>query len=981
MKNLIRNIIYPIILLICGVSLLHSQTDPLHVQFSTEDGLPSNTVYDIIQDKNGYIWAGTENGICKFNGKTFKTLNDDHLINNEISYLHELKDGSIWAVTFGNQVVRIIDDSIHVLDIFNPYLNDFKYFEMAQANDSTLIVKNSNRILSVNPFRVSVKELYETQIINVRSRDLIVPFSTDGNEIFYQIIKGQKVINLHYHLLTDNIKKDTFLNREYGFDGAFFSHGKTFKWNNSLVQISDDSTNVKYDTNDWFPNDRILTCNGISEHEHWINTTDGSIRLQDKRRIMSSYGTTKVIKDMEGNYWVSTHEFGLFLIPNMEIGIWLEMDTELDRITHMKNHLFVSDNTQFLKSLHVEHPEELQSYPLNYPNVKFLFSDTLNERIIVNDGSTTMIRYEDGQFNSFLPPNIKSWYNGLRLGYFSDDSFIRVYKSNICVVRSDTLTSDYDSLLNHHWSRVKTQYCIEFGVLTSAIKDGYYDSVNNTFWLVLANQVLISESDSIREFKYNDKSIRGNRIESDPSGNVYIFLDDDGFLKINRNHEIQQYKSTQLKTLGTIRKAIYRDNQVFCLSNQGFLIYNLITNEQITLDRTDGVFGAKINDFDIMDDHVFLTFQNKLIKAHIPSIKDNKHPPKTFLNHLIVNGKMQAIPTSSVSFPYQSDIEVQFDAPSFKGGQHSKHLYRLNDYTTWVEVSGNTQSIRQLNLSAGSYNFSIKTINEDGLEGPISSFNFSIQSPFWLRWWFILGILSIIGLSLFAYYRNTIKRLEKENQLEQEIRSNQLSALQSRMNPHFIFNALNSIQDFIIRMDKEGANEYLGIFSNLIRIYLRHSEHPMIELQEEIEVLELYLKLEQLRFEDIEIEINIDPNLRRYDIMIPPLFIQPYVENAFKHGLLHKKHNKKLNISFSLDKSNEILDIRINDNGIGRKRCLEINKKTPHSGLSYSTKANKRRLQLINHNRTDKIRVEFRDLYPDEYDQGTSVSIRIPIII
>jgi LytS/YehU family sensor histidine kinase len=225
--------------------------------------------------------------------------------------------------------------------------------------------------------------------------------------------------------------------------------------------------------------------------------------------------------------------------------------------------------------------------------------------------------------------------------------------------------------------------------------------------------------------------------------------------------------------------------------------------------------------------------------------------------------------------------------------------------------------------------------------------------------------------------RETQKRLA----LEKQYRESELKALKSQMNPHIIFNALNSIQEYIILNKKNEASDYLGKFADLIRTYLSHSDTGVISLQEEIESLRMYLDLESLRFEDtLSYEMHISGMLNKETTHIPTMLIQPYVENALKHGLLHKKENRKLIVSFANSEGNNIQCI-IEDNGVGRKKAKEFQENRPALHKSFAAKATEERLNLLNYGKDKKIGVEILDLY-DENNLaiGTKVLLSIPTL-
>jgi two-component sensor histidine kinase len=259
----------------------------------------------------------------------------------------------------------------------------------------------------------------------------------------------------------------------------------------------------------------------------------------------------------------------------------------------------------------------------------------------------------------------------------------------------------------------------------------------------------------------------------------------------------------------------------------------------------------------------------------------------------------------------------------------------------------------------------------------------------------LIIIISLIAIGVFFLYRYRLRQLQLQSQLTKEKTDKILaetgyqhkldeltfSALRSQMNPHFIFNALNTIQGFVYLNDKKSASGYLGKFSQLIRKILDSSNKLAITLEEEIENLQLYIDIEKARFgENLNITINIDPALDTEYILIPPMLIQPYVENSIKHGVFHKQGEKTLMIRISKAKDEEVVEVVIDDNGIGRERSKEINKnRIAHH--SFATAANEKRIDLINQTVNKKTRLKIIDkLNIDGSSAGTTVIITIPMV-
>ncbi|WP_397447022.1 sensor histidine kinase [Polaribacter sp. R77954] len=225
-----------------------------------------------------------------------------------------------------------------------------------------------------------------------------------------------------------------------------------------------------------------------------------------------------------------------------------------------------------------------------------------------------------------------------------------------------------------------------------------------------------------------------------------------------------------------------------------------------------------------------------------------------------------------------------------------------------------------------------------------------------------------------------LKETQKRLEIQKLYSDSELKVLKSQMNPHFIFNALNSIQDYIILNEKKLARQYLVKFSRLIRIYLEQSQKIAITLSEEIKALQLYLELEKDRFnDDFSFDIVIDEKLDLDNVAIPSLFLQPYVENALKHGFLHKKDNKRLQVSFQKDTATNSLICKIKDNGVGREASLLINQKRNKLHKSFATSANQKRVDLLNQSNENSIELEIQDLYENNQATGTLVIVKIPL--
>jgi ligand-binding sensor domain-containing protein/two-component sensor histidine kinase len=293
--------------------------------------------------------------------------------------------------------------------------------------------------------------------------------------------------------------------------------------------------------------------------------------------------------------------------------------------------------------------------------------------------------------------------------------------------------------------------------------------------------------------------------------------------------------------------------------------------------------------------------------------------------------------------------------------------------------------IKYTNLAPGSYTFMIRSCNNEGIwNSKETSFIFRIRPPFYLTWWFILLSFSFVFGGIYAFFAIRIYTIKKKQKADYERRVEmskiELKALRSQMNPHFIFNSLNSIQHYIFNTRSDEAIKYLNKFARLVRIILNNSERPTVTVGDDLEALRLYLELEQMRFEEkFDYEIIIDPTVDvDYDIM-PPLLMQPYVENAILHGLNPRPDKGKLTIR--LYSENNFLICTISDNGIGREKAAEIRRTMPvKKHKSLGMKITEDRLKILNEINNSQLSVTITDLKnADGSSAGTQVELFVPL--
>ena len=261
-------------------------------------------------------------------------------------------------------------------------------------------------------------------------------------------------------------------------------------------------------------------------------------------------------------------------------------------------------------------------------------------------------------------------------------------------------------------------------------------------------------------------------------------------------------------------------------------------------------------------------------------------------------------------------------------------------------------------------------------------YQFEILPPVWFQLWFIIVMIVLIVLLVSFLFIFQIKKKEKKGKIELKIQNmktavfeSKLEAIRSQMNPHFIFNSLNSIQALVLKKDVKKSYDYIEMFSELVRKTLVFSEKNYVDINEEINFLRIYLNLESLRLKD-DFSFHVENNSNK-EILIPSLLIQPFLENAIHHGLLHKKGEKKLFISFNCE--NGIGSCVIEDNGIGREKADEIKKRQKYRHESFSLSAMKKRLEILSEQNNDHFDYIIENLYDKNgIASGTKVTVNFP---
>ncbi|MFZ1677820.1 MAG: two-component regulator propeller domain-containing protein [Saprospiraceae bacterium] len=327
-----------------------------------------------------------------------------------------------------------------------------------------------------------------------------------------------------------------------------------------------------------------------------------------------------------------------------------------------------------------------------------------------------------------------------------------------------------------------------------------------------------------------------------------------------------------------------------------------------------------------------------------------------------------------IHLPYTKNfISIEFSVLDFTELRQTKYSYRLSDVDKKWNYSTTRQFADYTDLKPGEYVFEVKADNGNG-PSRITSFSIIITPPWWGTIWFRLTVILAVGSFIYLILKKRIQLIRKESDLKNKIAETEMMALRSQMNPHFIFNCINSIDAMIQSNDKYRATVYLNKFAKLIRNVLDSSKQNKVPLSKDMETLQLYIDLELFRHQNkFMATVHADDELIQNDYKVPPLIIQPYVENAILHGLRQRNdHDGKLTITVT--KENEHIVYVIEDNGVGRKAGSG---ESGRNGQGYGMQMSSDRIRLFNDEEIASVQIT--DLMSDGHSSGTRIRVQLKL--
>lgn len=968
MKLILQRLLFITILTVCfSVPESSYAQEPLTRKLSLLEGLSSEVVYDLHVDTRGLLYLGTDKGLITYNGVHFEKFPIPESLGNSISNIQQDEKGMIWCKNFANQLFFLQEDTLFVDNNVKALLD-----KTSENLIDYYIGKKSKYILTQN-------ELYEYTSAKIKS---IYSLKEAGSEVFTSIIydksseKTYVASNKHLFTFRNNILIDKqIISSEQKvlelFKGELVYCTKALEQN--VIVGKKTISLTKTDLHDTFLNRMSATKDNL-----WLCTNTGIYEFDEatnsfKRGFLKDSRITDIVQDLEGNHWISTLDEGIYMMPNRKM-YQLEVSgikkRSYTRIAKGPNgNYFVGTNNGEVVEFS-DKGKSIREYETNWDNT-IEFINFIGDTILTNYG-----------FFKIGNPKIIS--NKVYFGkYLAED-----FRGNLLIAGSSfggLLPKNIEGSLNYRNKDNK------FKVITYGLKKAEaivfrnkrtksvaFNGVQQEYYFGFIDGLFVYDlegNETEIKSKKNEAIIAADMIVN-ADGSVWIATSQRGVFLL-KDKKIILHLSEDNGLSNNNCKRIVTDKQgIWIITETGFNYYNTSTHRIRNAELNLCLKGITVNDIAVLKDIIALA-TNRGIFYFDKKILDQVIIPQFKFTEFLVNGKKFKMDTNLVLDHNQNNINIKFNTIHYKSLGNYNYRYRLKGLEDkWYTSSSSAKNINFLALTPGVYKFQINVKIGERYTS-IQEISFEITKPFWLQIWFLtISILALIAL-LYFVYRWTELKTRKSEKLKEQLALSQLTALRSQMNPHFIFNVLNAVQGLIYSNQKSKASDYLGNFSDLMRKILDSSDKNEVTIEKEFETIDLYISLEKARFDnDFEYEISFPEDADLSDYSIPSMIIQPFVENAIKHGLMHKVGFKKLEIKVEL--LEDVWCFTIDDNGIGRKASEVINQKIKKH-ISFATKAIDNRIKLINEIADIAIDIEIIDKksFSDE-SLGTRIKIYIP---
>jgi ligand-binding sensor domain-containing protein len=960
------------------VFTLKAQEDFTH--YTSDQGLPSSEVYDVLCDRKGFVWISTDRGVSRFNGYTFENFyTSDGLTDNVIIELFEDKQNRIWFSANSGRLCYYdyADARIHAYAYNDSLLKNlparavFKSIRLDRAG--TLFIGY------LHYGAVSVTKAGKLSVLAGRA----ARYSTQ-HKVYFREVQGQlfqySVGALNYFHDTIKVYIDLpgiqFYKAFPAFPGRFKDEYMQKRKNGTcvfsvpgyLLEVSPGKEPLILPVQD----DDVRRIYEDSQGRLWICFRYEGLRVYEPgeglasnhyKTLLSGKYTNAICEDKEQGMWTGVYNDALYYRPGMNVKVEkLEgiPESQVIRCFGSKGpDLYIGTESNRLYCLHANRMLDSLLLPVsNVLAIHELDSGLMvygSQRCYISNGRMHVlndVRKHIGIHSVYKTDSViyAGTHSGI-LRYMARPPYSELSGIRLLPGRNEAIFHDRGRLLIGNTGGV---YMITGD--TAASCNHWFDKPSRTTSIqVIKNYLVFS---SLGE---------GIRFMNRSSGKKFTLKIGEGLLSNNINALCTNGQS--LWAAGSFGLNEIR------FSRDSFRVYSYTLS--------NGLKVSEIRQLKIHNKRLWMITSKGIYSFGLSNVINN---PKSIPVHIlsVTNGDKVYRGASLLGDPevhFNSILKIHYVGLSYKQYKNIKYRYRLLDKDDDWAYTMNTE-VEFAFLAEGHYTFELSASNEDGEWSPPVRFRFFIEPPFWRTWWFIFGTGLLVLTAILSVFVVRIRRLREENRIREQLYDYRQQALVARMNPHFIFNSLNSIHYFILNEDKGMAGKYLARFASLMRMTLDFSTREYVTLKEDIRALELYLELEAWRFKDkFRFVLEVANDLNTEAILVPPMLVQPFVENAINHGLLNRiERGGTLEVKYRLADGN--LECMVEDNGVGREEAGQLRQNSTYGGhRSAGVSITRQRLETACEKNRQAFLLDYIDKIPATHSEtGTLVRFYIPFM-
>jgi ligand-binding sensor domain-containing protein len=936
-----------------------------YTRYDIRDGLAGSTVYCSVQDKNYFMWFGTETGLSRFDGTNFTNFTTkDGLPDNEVLKLFCDSKDRIWCSLFKQNICYILNGKIHNQN------NDSTLkkislkgiaWQVCEDKKGNILIREDHVLHLVTPGG-DVRNIYS---INNTISPIFCSASQSSNGNFL-ICESNKIYELDSEGQTKLLKilpvnKNLMGNIKLNKDLIFWPPS-IFTFNIFFFQKKSDLTFTGPPS--------IINVQFLSDSLISFNKVEGCVIINfytNKRieNILPDEAISSVAFDYENGLWFTTLGHGIFRLSSSDFKTYnfkRENNNALPvfSIVSYKNYIYAGADGSYLFKINRNFS--------NYDRYKIHFSKEVKNRIvsIETEKGTFFLGTDVALFkvSDLKNDKIFQYFTVKKLLLLNNDSLFIAGKSGLLLLNPNTLKV-LDTLLSER--------VVSFNVVGSNL---FVATLNELYTIDLKNNKRTS-------LKLPIPNIRIAVLEKDLNDILWIGTNGSGLLAYKNGKFIYALSEKEGLTSNVCRCISIYKNILWIGTDKGVNKVDLYPSPHLLnkFTNTDGLPSNVINAILQDSDYVYIGSEKGLTFFNNQTIRSVSKCVLKITN-IICNTDTVADKTVFLP-PRKRDIKFEYAGISYSSVGDIKYFYRLKGLQDIWETTVNT-SVSYPSLPSGRYFFEIKAVNKYGIQSNTIIVPVVVKEKFFEKIWVRVLILLLIGIAIWLIMKNQINKIKykeiEKNNTRKQITELRQKALKSQISPHFIFNCLNSIQQYILENDIEGSNSFISRFSELVRRTLDLSEKSEISIREEFEYLNKYLLLEQERFEDkFQFKISVSSQDEAENNFIPPLILQPLVENSIKHGVRARNDDEGF-IEIKAEISPDYVFLMVIDNGPGIYHMQNFKSNIFSDHISIGMSLVQERIKALNDLNGKKATIVIEEMDEKNYYHGTIIKIKIPVI-